>query len=84
VQKWNDGLDVIYLDHLRIRKGSSALGIYADLRIRMWRMWSFDTAGVFGFIGDWFSGRTACDLDGDQCVAVSDIFAFLTAWFDGE
>ena len=81
VPKWDDGLYFIYLDHLRIRKGSSAVGIYADLRIRMWRLYEFSASGAFAYLTDWFADRATCDLDGDQCVAVGDLFAFLERWF---
>jgi len=83
VPEWNDGVYFVYLDRVKIRKGSSALGVYADLRIRMWRLYDFSTAGAFAYIADWFDARSTCDLDGDQCVAVPDLFAFLTAWFGG-
>lgn len=81
VHAYADGLYVVYVDQLRIRRLSAALGVRAELRMRFWRLWSFDQAGLFGFIADWFGGRDLCDLDGDGCVAAPDLFAFLAAWF---
>lgn len=83
VPKWNDGIYFVYIDGLRIRNGGGTLGIYADFRIRMWRMWGFDTAGLFGYLADWFEAAPRCDLDGSGCVDASDLFAFLSEWFTG-
>lgn len=82
VQAYDDGVYFVFVDRVKLRRSSMFdNGVRAELRMRMWRLWTFDSAGVFSFLGDWFSTRAECDLDGDQCVAAGDIFTFLTAWF---
>jgi hypothetical protein len=46
-------------------------------------LWSFDSPGLFSFLGDWFGGSNfAAHLDGCNDCTINDVFIFLTEWFN--
>lgn len=82
VHKYNDGIYFVIAE-VRLRRGSFPAAVRADMTVRMWRLWGFDTAGLLGYVGDWLQAKPVCDIDGSGGVEVDDLFAFLTAWFNG-
>jgi len=83
--QYNGGLYFELVSDLVINRRSYA-GVPHDratFRVRKWG-WEYTPSGLFSFLGDWFAGNAHAGLcDGAGGCEATDVFAFLSLWYEG-